>query len=98
MEFESKVYKAGNRFENLVISSLTLKVVYFVLMQIFTVRYISVLFLIPCDLFLNIQMGKSTIEHTVKIIIENQKESFLLLIFTIIILIALLYVAVCHKN
>lgn len=58
MEFENIIYKAGNRFENLIIKSHTIKVIYFIMLQIFTVRFLSILFLIPCQLFSKIQTGK----------------------------------------
>lgn len=58
MEFENTVYKAGNRFENLILKGNTFKAIYFIIMQIFTVRFISLLFLIPCQLFSKVQTGK----------------------------------------
>lgn len=90
---EKIIYNAGNRFENLVIRSLSLKAIYFMVLQVFTVRYLSLLFLIPCELFSGIQKGKDILEKMVSIITTNQLASFLIIILALIIILLIVYVA-----
>ena len=95
---EKTIYSAGNRFENLVIKSLSLKAIYFIMMQVFTVRYLSLLFLIPCELFSGIQKGKDLLEKLASIIIANQLASFLIIVVALIIILLVMYVALFNQS
>jgi hypothetical protein len=90
---ETIIYNAGNRFENLVIRSLSLKAIYFMVIQVFSVRYLSLLFMIPCELFSGIQKGKDILEKMVSIITTNQLVSFFLIMLALIIILLVVYVA-----
>lgn len=95
---EAILYSACNRFENLFIKSLTLKTLYFIMMQVFNVQYLSLLSLIPCELFSDILMGKGIIEKIVKIIIGNQIASFFVMVLILVMILLILYVAVLNES